>query len=173
MGKKALLATGGLLLLPLITLAWSYVVDKPARAEKTVRGIVVGLPLIFWILAMQNGFMKSLSMMFMNTSRPDFYVSSNGDFTSPMTLQQIDEHLQFEIAKIEGIVGIYEQRIVTAHFGPHNIKMNALDEVPATYFEISDRPADDAIREQYKSADPTVTDGFKSLYGKARVILLS
>jgi ABC-type antimicrobial peptide transport system permease subunit len=161
--------------LAILQLAWGYAVDKPGRIESTIRGVVVGMLLIFVIASIQDGFMQALSSMFINSSRPDFYVSSNGDFISPMTLQPIDDRLQLELAKVAGVAGVFGQRIVNVQYESHKIKMSAFDEVPPStlatpysYFEVVDRPTALAGHEMYHSAAPSVmvSESFQSLYGK-------
>ena len=160
---------------PLVDLAWRYSVEKPARVEKTVRGLVVGLSLVFVISSVQSGFVHSLSQMFLKSSRPDFYVSSNGDFLSPMTLQPLDDSLQKELAKVKGVQGVFGQRIVTVDVAGRKVKLSAFDEVPPetldvpySYFEVIDRPIPEAGRELYHSPDTSifVSESFATLFGK-------
>jgi putative ABC transport system permease protein len=160
---------------PLLKLAWSYTIENPKRGEKTIRGIVVGLLLVFVIASIKGGFMEGLSGMFLNTSRPDFYVTSNGSFNTPETLQPIDDGLQAELESVAGVRGVYGKRIVSVQYGDKKVKLNALDEVPPetfeipySYFEVVDRPVAEAGRELYHGRTPSVfvSESFVSLFGK-------
>lgn len=161
---------------PLIELALSYAVAQPQRIEKSLRGLVIGLLMIFLISSVQSGFKEALAKMFIKTARPDFYVSSRGDFLSPMTLQALDDSLQQEIAKVEGVDGVYGQRIIQLKYQSRLIKLSAFDEVPPntleipySYFDVIDRPVAEAGHELYHGDAQSimVSESFKSLFNKS------
>lgn len=160
---------------PLLQLAWSYAVANRIRVEKSVRGLIVGLLLIFVVASVQNAFMDALANVFIRTARPDFYVSSGGDFMSPMTLQPLDDALQKDIAARPGISGVYGQRMITLKYESRQITMSAFDEVPPdtltvpySYFDVVDRPVAEAGHDLYhgEGRPILISESFASLFGK-------
>ena len=74
---------------PSLKLPADYAVSRPDRLMTKLRGFFVGLLLLFVVHLVQSSFEMALQSRFVNTSRPDMFVTANGDLTSPFNLQQI------------------------------------------------------------------------------------
>ncbi len=171
------------LLIPLTTLIWSgpyvvyhgltfcrgyfsprfrlpadYAVSDPKRLMTKLRGFFIGLLLLFVVHLVQSSFEMALQSRFVNTSRPDMFVTANGDLTSPFNLQPLHESLGTELATIPSVTGSYGQRITKVRFQDKMLTLRAFDEVPPdnkklkspySHFDIVDRSTKDAGTDLY------------------------
>lgn len=135
-----------------------YAISRPERLVTKLRGFFVGLLLLFTAHLVQSSFELALTSRFVNTSRPDMFVTANGDLTSPFNLQPLHESLQPELAKIPGVTGVYGQRITKVRFRDKLLTLRAFDEVPPdnkklkspySHFDIVDRLPKDAGHDLY------------------------
>ncbi len=143
---------------PSLRLPADYAVSRPDRLMTKLRGFFVGLLLLFVVHLVQSSFEMALQSRFVNTSRPDMFVTANGDLTSPFNLQPLHEALQLELAKIPEVTGVYGQRITKVRFMDKMLTLRAFDEVPPdnkklkspySHFDIVDRLASDAGHDLY------------------------
>ena len=145
---------------PGLRLPADYAISRPERLMTKLRGFFVGLLLLFVVHLVQSSFEMSLQSRFVNTSRPDMFVTANGDLTSPFNLQPLHETLMGELAAIPDVTGAYGQRITKVRFRDKMMTLRAFDEVPPdnkklkspySHFDIVDRLASEAGHELYHS----------------------
>jgi ABC-type antimicrobial peptide transport system permease subunit len=106
----------------------------------------------------QTSFEEALMGRFVHTSRPDMFVTANGNLTSPLQLQPLEEELALEIEKIPGVLGAYGERVVKVLYQGKSLTLRAIDEVPPdsvrlkspySYFDIVDRSTAEAGHDLY------------------------
>jgi putative ABC transport system permease protein len=139
-------------------LAWEYAKADPKSVGKKTRGIMIGLMAVFMIAMVQTSFEEALMGRFVHTSRPDMFVTANGNLTSPLQLQPLEEGLALEIEKIPGVLGAYGERVVKILYKGQSLTLRAIDEVPPdsvrlkspySYFDIVDRSTAEAGHDLY------------------------
>lgn len=143
---------------PRFRLPADYAVSDPRRLMTKLRGFFIGLLLLFVVHLVQSSFEMALQSRFVNTSRPDMFVTANGDLTSPFNLQPLHESLGAQLAAIPSVTGSYGQRITKVRFKDKMLTLRAFDEVPPdnkklkapySHFDIVDRSTKDAGTDLY------------------------
>ncbi|MCE3012382.1 MAG: FtsX-like permease family protein, partial [Proteobacteria bacterium] len=171
------------LMIPLVTLIWSgpyviyhglafcrgffssrfrlpadYAISAPQRLMTKLRGFFIGLLILFVVHLVQSSFEMALNARFVNTSRPDLFVTANGDLISPFNLQPLHESLRGELAALPFVTEAFAQRITKVRFRDKMLTLKAFDEIspdnkklkaPYSYFDIVDRSTPDAGTELY------------------------
>lgn len=145
----------------LLRLAWEYAISNPKRVRGKVRGVIIGLMLIFTMRMVQSSFQHGLQETFATTSRPDMLVTGNSDLTAVLQMQPLHESIAKELSVIPGVIGVYAERISKIQIDGKTATLRAFDEVPPTnprlagpysHFQIVDRPAAEAGRDLHHGA---------------------
>jgi putative ABC transport system permease protein len=143
---------------PGLRLPVDYAISDPRRLITKLRGFFIGLLLLFVVHLVQSSFEMALQSRFVNTSRPDLFITANGDLTSPFNLQPLHESLRSELAALPSVTEAFCQRITKVRFRDKLLTLKAFDEVspknrklkaPYSYFDIIDRSTNDAGTELY------------------------
>jgi len=157
-------------------LAQDNLLQNPKRTASNVRILLVGLTLVIILSSLSTSFKSSIIGWYDRTLSADLVVSSFGSIVANQ-VQAIHEDIGKELEKLPGVLrdserGSYGIRSVHFQYEGKQLSVKAYDEPnPATrydIFEVRDRPAFEAGRELYHSADLTtlVSENFALKFKK-------
>jgi len=145
-------------------LAQDNLLRNPRRTASNVMSLMIGLMLVILISIVNMSFRKTMGDWFERVLRADLLVSSNGTMIS-YQVQPLHEDLGKDLARIPGIQvpsngSMYALRFVHIQYEGRQLGLKAYDEpepeIKYGTIDVLDRPREEAGRELYHSADPTV-----------------
>ena len=151
-------------------LAVDNILRNPKRTASNVTSLMVGLILVVIIACINVSFKGTLLKFFGRIMHADLIISATGKLQSHET-QPLGEELKAKIEANPGVLGAYELREIKINYEGQKILLKHYGEPPKpefattpegepelryNIFDTADRDVEEAGRELYHSAEPTV-----------------